>query len=334
MNKRRLLSGMQPSGNLTIGNYIGALKHWVDDQEEFDCFYCIVDLHGLTVPQDPKLLLERTREGIAVYIAAGLDPNKCTLFLQSHIHAHAELGWLMTCMTPLGWLNRMTQFKDKAAKQQQDSVGAGLLIYPSLMAADILLYQAYGVPVGDDQRQHLELTRDLAIRFNSAFGDTFTVPEAMIPKEGARIMGLDNPLKKMSKSESVEGHAIYLLDEPDKLKKKIMRAVTDSSAEIRFSAEDERAGVNNLLTIYQALTNESKEVIEERFIGKGYGDLKKGVLEVVDGAISPIRAKYKEITQAPDYINQILKNGAEKASVVAEKTLRLVKERLGLIVLD
>ncbi|MBZ0277299.1 MAG: tryptophan--tRNA ligase [Anaerolineae bacterium] len=330
-SKKRVLSGIQPSGNLTIGNYLGALRQWVAEQEAYTCYFCVVDLHAITLPQDPAALRQKTREVAALYIASGLDPEKVTIFVQSHIHAHSELNWILSCLTPLGWLYRMTQFKDKSAKQQQDSIGAGLLNYPTLMAADILLYQAHAVPVGDDQRQHLEYTRDLAQRFNSMFGETFVIPEAMIPKEGARIMGLDTPLAKMSKSEDSEYHAVYLLDPPNKMKKKIMRAVTDSGSDISFNDDPARAGVNNLLTIYQAITGETKEAIESHFAGKGYGDLKKGVAEVVVGRFEPLQAEYNRIVGESGYLDDILAQGAERASVVAEKTLAQVKERVGFL---
>lgn len=331
MNKQRVLSGIQPSGNLTIGNYLGALRQWVAEQDAYDCYFCIVDLHAITVPQDPTALRAKTREVAALYLAAGLDPERVTIFVQSHVPAHAELSWLLTCLTPLGWLYRMTQFKDKAAKQQQDSVGAGLLNYPVLMAADILLYQAHAVPVGDDQRQHLEFTRDLAQRFNSIYGDTFTIPQAMIPKAGARIMGLDNPNAKMSKSEASDYHAIYLLDAPNVVKKKVMRAVTDSYGEIRFSSEEDRAGVNNLLTIYQALSGETNQVIEAHFAGKGYGDLKKAVVEQVNNRLQPLQDTYQRLMNETGYLDHILAEGATRAETVAIKTLQTVKERMGFV---
>ena len=317
--KPRVLSGIQPSGNLTIGNYLGALKQWVEVQRDYDCFYCVVDLHAITVAQDPVELRQKTRESAAMYIAAGIDPEVSTIFVQSHIPAHSELAWMMTCMAPLGWLQRMTQFKDKAAKQNQDSIGAGLLSYPSLMAADILLYHANLVPVGDDQRQHLEFTRDLAQRFNHLYGETFTLPEVMTPKAGARVMGLDNPTAKMSKSDDSENHAVYLLDDLSRARKKIMRAVTDSFREIRFSDERERAGVNNLLTIYQAISNDSREAIEQDFADKGYGDLKKAVAESVVSTLEPLQARYNELMNEAGYLDSVLKLGREKASAVAEQ---------------
>ncbi|MEQ8677974.1 MAG: tryptophan--tRNA ligase [Aggregatilineales bacterium] len=331
IEKKRVLSGIQPSGNLTIGNYLGALRQWVAEQETFDCYFCVVDLHAITVQQDPIMLRQKTKEVAALYIASGLDPEKVTIFIQSHVSAHSELAWLLTCLTPLGWLNRMTQFKDKSGKQQQESISSGLLNYPTLMAADILLYQANAVPVGDDQRQHLEYTRDIAQRFNHVYGDTFTIPEAMIPKAGARIMGLDVPTSKMSKSEESEYHAIYLLDPPNRVKKKIMRAVTDSHGEVRFSNEPERAGVNNLLTIYQTLTNLSESEIETEFAGKGYGDLKKAVVGEVNGFLQPLQAKYRELIDDDSYLNLILYHGAERAREVANTTLQLSKERIGFI---
>jgi tryptophanyl-tRNA synthetase len=332
MSKKRIFSGIKPSGDFTIGNYIGAIRQWVEEQDEYDCFYCIVDMHAITVPQDPRQLHKQTLELLAIYLAAGLDPSKVTLFIQSHVSAHAELGWILNCMSPLGWLNRMTQYKDKVAKKQEDSIGSGLLTYPTLMAADILLYQTHVVPVGDDQRQHLEFTRDLAQRFNSAFGETFILPETLTPKAGARIMGLDNPLVKMSKSETSDFHAIYLLDTPDKLKKKIMRSVTDSYGEIKFSDDDDRAGVNNLLTIYQSLTFQTREEIEAHFAGKGYGDLKKGVLEQVELCLSPLQARYNEIIGDQAYLNGVLQQGAERAREVANQTLKLARERIGFVV--
>lgn len=329
--KKRIFSGIQPSGNLTIGNYLGAIKQWVSDQEEHDAIFCVVDMHALTVPQTPAQLLERTREVAALYIASGIDPEKVVIFVQSHVFAHVELGWILTCLSPLGWLNRMTQFKDKAAKQQQDSVGAGLLTYPALMAADILLYQTHYVPVGDDQKQHIEFTRDIAQRFNAIYGETFVLPEITLPKAGARVMGLDNPLAKMSKSDPSEYHAVYMLDKPDVIKKKVMRSVTDSYAEIKFSKEEDRAGVNNLLTIYQALTGEAQETIEAYFSGKGYGDLKKAVLEQLVTALEPIQERYRQLTDDPTYLDAILKRGAERANAIAQKTLYNVRERLGLV---
>lgn len=330
-NRPRVLSGIQPSGNLTIGNYLGALKQWVIQQHNYDSFFCVVDLHAITVHQDPEELRQKTREVAALYLASGIDPEISTIFVQSHIPAHAELAWMLTCLAPLGWLNRMTQFKDKSAKQSQESIGAGLLNYPSLMAADILLYQANAVPVGDDQRQHLEFTRDLAQRFNHLFGETFVVPEVMIPEAGARIMGLDEPTSKMSKSNESEYHAIFLLDEKSALKKKIMRSVTDSFRKIKFSSDPERAGVNNLLTIYQAITGETSEAIELHFADKGYGDLKKAVLNSVTELLEPLQDEYNRLMNEAGYLDSILKVGAEKASDVANDTIKKAKENMGFL---
>ncbi len=330
--KKRILSGIQPSGRLTIGNYLGALRQWVVEQDEYECFYCIVDMHAITLPHNPAVLRETTRQAAAIYLAAGIDPDKSAVFVQSHVSAHAELAWILTTQTPLGWLYRMTQFKDKSAKlQEQDSIPTGLLSYPVLMAADILLYHAAAVPVGDDQRQHIEITRDIAQRFNHLYGETFTVPDAMIPKEGARIMGLDNPLAKMSKSNDAELHAVFILDTPDAIKRKIMRATTDSGREIRFSAEPERAGVNNLLTIYQAYNGRSREAIEAEFAGKGYGDLKKAVVAEVIDRMAPLQERYHRLMNEPGYLDGILAGGAERARAVADVTLKEAKERIGFL---
>jgi tryptophanyl-tRNA synthetase len=329
----RVLSGVQPSGSgrLHIGNYIGALKQWVKVQHEYESFFCVVDLHAITIQQDPAELCAGTREVAALYLASGIDPKVSTVFVQSHIPAHSELSWILGCYAPVGWLYRMTQFKDKAAKQQAESVGTGLLTYPVLMAADILLYHADAVPVGEDQRQHLELTRDLAQRFNHLYGDTFTIPEAMIPVSGKRVMGLDNPTAKMSKSEDSEYHAVFLLDSPDKIRKKIMRSVTDSGKEIRFSEAPEKAGVNNLLSIYQAFTDESNEAIENHFAGKGYGDLKKAVAEATVEGLRPIQERYRELTSDGGYIDEVLAEGAARAAQIANATLDTVRERVGFL---
>lgn len=327
----RIFSGIQPTGQLHIGNYLGALKQWAQLQSKYDNFYCIVDMHAITVPQDPQDLRESTRRNAALYLASGLDPKYCTIFVQSHVAAHAELGWILNCLTPLGWLNRMHQFKDKSAKMQAESISAGLYTYPTLMAADILLYQTDLVPVGDDQKQHVELTRDLAQRFNSMFGETFTLPDAMIPVSGARIMGLDTPNAKMSKSATAEGHAVTLLDSPDVIRKKLMRATTDSFREIRFSTDPERAGVNNLLTIYQAFTDETREAIEASFEGKGYGDLKKAVAEAIAEGLTPLQLRYNELVKEGGSIDELLAKSAERAAEVAAQTLDLVRDRVGFI---
>jgi len=330
-NKPRVLSGIQPSGNLTIGNYLGALKQWVEVQHDYDCFYCVVDLHAITASQDPQALRQKTRESAAMYIAAGIDPEVSTIFVQSHVPAHSELAWMLTCMAPLGWLQRMTQFKDKSAKQAQESIGAGLLNYPSLMAADILLYHADLVPVGDDQNQHLEFTRDLAQRFNHLYGETFTLPSVMNPQAGARIMGLDIPTAKMSKSEASENHAVFLLDDLSRARKKIMRAVTDSHRDIRFSDQAERAGVNNLLTIYQAIAGESNEEIEARFAGQGYGDLKRAVADSVVSTLEPLQERYYQLMNEAGYLDSVLRLGREKAGAIAEATLKLAQDRMGFL---
>ncbi|MCC7447665.1 MAG: tryptophan--tRNA ligase [Anaerolineae bacterium] len=329
--KPRVLSGIQPSGNLTIGNYLGALKQWVQVQRDYDSFFCVVDLHAITVQQDPATLCAKTREVAAIYLACGIDPKFSTIFVQSHVPAHSELAWILGCFTPLGWLYRMTQFKDKSAKQEGESVSTGLLFYPVLMAADILIYHANAVPVGDDQRQHIELTRDLAQRFNAMYGDTFTIPDAMIPLSAARVMGLDTPTAKMSKSEASEYHAVYILDKPDKIKKKIMRAVTDSGSEIRFSNDPEKAGVNNLLSIYQGFTGESNEAVENRFAGQGYGTLKKAVVEAVTEGLRPVQERYQQITSEAGYIDNVLAEGAERAAKIANATVDTVRERVGFL---
>jgi len=329
--RKRILSGVQPSGSLTIGNYLGALKQWVAIYRDYDSYFCVVDLHAITVPQDPIALREATRRNAALYIACGIDPAHATVFVQSHVPAHVELGWILTCLSSMGALSRMTQFKDKSAKQEAGSVGVGLFVYPALMAADILLYQTHVVPVGDDQKQHLELTRDLAQRFNYTYGETFIVPEVMIPPTGARIMGLDDPLHKMSKSDGGEFHAINLLDPPAVIKKKLMRAVTDSGSGILFSDNPDKAGVNNLLVIYEGFSGESRASIEAHFAGKGYGDLKKAVVEVVTAGLQPIQAKYAELRQSDAEIDALLIRGAERASQVANGTLATVRERVGLL---
>ena len=329
--KQRVLSGIQPSGQLTLGNYLGALRHWVRVSNEFDCYFTIVDLHAITLPQDPAELRAGTREITALYLAAGIDPQRSVVFAQSHVLAHSELAWLLTCVTPLGWLYRMTQFKDKAGKEQLESVGAGLLNYPVLMAGDILLYQAHAVPVGEDQRQHLEFTRDLAQRFNHLFGETFRIPTFFPTKAGAKIMGLDDPTKKMSKSEESEYHALFLLDTPDQVWQKIKRAVTDNFREIRFGEERERAGVNNLLTIYRAITDTEAAEVESHFAGKGYGDLKRDVASALNEAFAPLQARYRELIADEAYIDEVLRDGAERASAVADVTLADVKERMGFL---
>ena len=324
--KPRVLSGVQPSGNLHIGNYLGALKNWVRIQYGYESIFCIVDLHAITVYQAPDALRAKIRELTGLFLAAGIDPKHSAIVAQSTVHGHAELCWLLTCVTPIGWLYRMTQFKAKS--EGQEVIGDGLLQYPVLMAADILLYQAHVVPVGDDQRQHLELTRDIAQRFNSLYGDTFVVPETRLPTVGARIMGLDDPEKKMSKSEEGAGHAIGLLDEPSQIKKKIMRATTDSNPEVNF--ETMGPGVANLLSIYQAFTESSEDHMRNTFAGLRYGDLKKKVLEAVVGSLEPLQQRYREITADPAYIDGILAEGCERVSPIANSTVNLAKSRMGI----
>ncbi|MBI4302750.1 MAG: tryptophan--tRNA ligase [Chloroflexi bacterium] len=327
MVKKRIFSGIQPTGSIHIGNYVGAIKQWVDMQYEFDSIFCVVDLHAITVPQEPKVLRSQIRELAALLIAAGIDPKISSAFIQSHIHEHAELTWILNCFIPMGWLRRMTQFKEKSQKEKA-LVNVGLFDYPALMAADILLYETDIVPVGEDQVQHLELTRDVAQRFNSIYGDTFKLPEAVIPKSGARIMGLDDPTKKMSKSEANPGHAINLLDSPDDIRSKIMRATTDSLREIRF--DEARPGVTNLLTIYETFTKTDRAEIETHFQGKGYADLKRELAEVVIEGLRPLQTRYRELTADPKHIDSLLAEGAARIRPTAAKTLALVKEKVGL----
>jgi len=328
-HKPRVFSGIQPSGNLHIGNYLGAIQQWVAGQGQKTNFICIVDLHAITVPQNPADLRRQTRELAALLLACGIDPQQTTLFVQSHVRAHAECSWVFSCITPLGWLERMTQYKAKA--QKQESVMTGLLTYPVLMAADILLYDADEVPVGEDQKQHIELTRDLAQRFNYLFGETFVIPKPVIRESGARIMGLDDPTVKMSKSETTRGHAIRIIDDPDEIRWAIKRAVTDSFNEIRFSDEPERAGVNNLLQIYELLTGRSRPEIEAHFAGKGYGVLKRELAEVVIEALRPIRERYYQLMDDPAELDRILAIGAEQACAVAEPKMTLILERVGFV---
>ena len=331
MAKPNLLSGMQPSASsLHLGNYLGALKQWVAMQESHNAFYVIVDLHAITVPQDPKELLENTRRTAAQYIAAGLDPNKATLFVQSHVPAHAQLAWVLNCITGFGEASRMTQFKDKSQKGGQDISSVGLFTYPILQAADILLYQPKSVPVGEDQRQHLELTRDLAMRFNSRFGETFEVPQAHILKETAKIFDLQEPTAKMSKSALDPKGLINLMDEPATITKKLKSAVTDTDGEIRFDREA-KPGVSNLLGIFSAVTGRTVESIESEFAGKGYGDLKGAVAEAVIAVTEPIRARTTELMEDRSELDKLLAIGAQKASGVAEQTLADVYSKLGFI---
>lgn len=330
--KKRVFSGIQPSGNLHLGNYLGAIQHWVEAQKTRENFICVVDLHAITVYQDPTRLAHQTRQLMALLIACGIDPERSTLFVQSHARAHAEGAWILNCVTPLGWLERMTQFKAKAARQE--SVLTGLLTYPVLQAADILLYDADEVPVGEDQKQHVELARDIAQRFNHLYGETFVVPEAVIPPAGARIMGLDDPAEKMSKSGShARGHAIRLVDSDDEIRRTIKRAVTDSGTEIEFSDAPEKAGVNNLLTIYQSVTRKTPEAVLDDFAdARGYGDLKSRVAEVVVELIGPIRTRYEELMGDPAELDRLMEIGADRARAVSEPKIVEVKKKVGLIV--
>ncbi len=324
--KPRVFSGIQPTGSLHIGNYLGALKNWVKMQHDYECVFCIVDLHAITLYQDPAELRRKIRQTAAIFLAAGIDPKLSAVMVQSTVAAHAELCWLLTCATPLGWLERMTQYKDKAAKQE--SVPDGLLQYPVLMAADILLYQAKAVPVGDDQSQHVELTRDIAQRFNSLYGETFVVPETKLPMVGARVMGLDDPTRKMSKSETNPGHAIGLLDEPGVIRKKIMRATTDSNPAVDFQTMG--PGVENLLAIHQAFTGWTDQQMKDHFNGLRYGDLKKTVAEAVVAGLEPLQQRYREITADPAYLSSVLRDAAERVSPIANATVHTVKERMGI----
>ena len=324
--KARVFSGVQPSGNLHIGNYLGALGNWVKMQHDYESIFCIVDLHAVTVYQPPEELRAKIEEIAALFLAAGIDPKHSSIMVQSAVPAHAELAWMLTCVTPVGWLERMTQYKAKAAAQQ--TIGDGLLQYPVLMAADILLYQAAIVPVGEDQAQHLELTRDIAQRFNSLYGETFVVPQTSLPSVGARIMGLDDPTAKMSKSVTGAGHAVGLLDPPDKIRKTIMRATTDSNPAVDFGSLG--PGVENLLSIHQAFSGWANDAIRSHFAGMRYGDLKKQVAEMVISHLEPFQQRYREITSDAGYVARVLREGAERVAPIANSTVELVKSRMGL----
>jgi tryptophanyl-tRNA synthetase len=322
---KRIFSGAQPTGNVHLGNYLGALKNWVALQREYESFFCIVNLHAITVSHDPKLLAESTRNLTRIYLAVGIDPQVSTIFIQSDVPEHAELTWVLNCVVRVGELERMTQYKEKA-KRQGENVTAGLLDYPVLMAADILLYQTDLVPVGHDQKQHLELTRDLAIRFNRDYGETFRVPDAYIPKVGAKIQSLSNPLKKMSKSDDDPNSRIMLMDDADTVQRKFKRAVTDSGTEIRF--DESRPAINNLLEIYHLMTGKSQSEIEQHFAGKGYAQLKKDLADATIEFLGPIQQRVREITD--DQLNEILEQGRQKASRIAHTTLTEVFERIGI----
>ncbi len=322
---KRIFSGAQPTGNVHLGNYLGALRNWVALQHEYESFFCIVNLHAITIQQDPSLLAQKTRELARLYLAVGIDPNVSTVFVQSDVVEHAELTWILNCSARMSELERMTQFKDKA-KKQQENVSVGLFDYPVLMAADILLYQTDLVPVGEDQKQHLELTRDLAIRFNRDYGDTFKVPEPFIPKIGARIMSLSDPTRKMSKSDDDPGGCVMLLDDADSVQRKFKRAVTDSGTEIRFDAS--RPAITNLLTIYQLLTGKSPEEIEEHFSGKGYAQLKRDLADATIEFLKPLQERTIGISD--DELNSLLAKGRDKAEAIARATMKQVKTKLGL----
>lgn len=321
-----LFSGMQATGTLTLGNYLGALNNWVTLSDEYECFYSVVDMHSITIRQNPAELRKRARNLLTLYIAAGLDPEKNCIYYQSHVSAHAELAWILNCFTYMGELNRMTQFKDKAAKHA-DNINAGLFTYPVLMAADILLFQSDVVPVGVDQMQHLEITRDIAERFNNIYGDVFTIPEAYIGKVGAKIQSLQDPSKKMSKSDENPNASIYLTDDPDTIIRKFKRAVTDSEACIRYC--DEQPGIKNLITIYSACTGKTPDEVVAEFDGKGYGEFKLAVGEAVASVLKPIQDKQADLLKNKDYVDQIIKTNAEKANYVAMKTLRKVQKKVG-----
>lgn len=329
MSKKIILSGIQATGKLTLGNYLGAIDNWVKMQEEYDCYYMIANLHSLTVRNNPEELKNNTLKILAIYIAAGLDPEKNTIFIQSQVKEHAELGWILDCYTYMGELSRMTQFKDKSAKHA-DNINAGLFTYPALMAADILLYQADLVPVGEDQRQHLEITRDLAERFNKLYGKTFVVPDAYVRKSSARIMGLQDPTSKMSKSATNLNDVIFLEDEPEVILKKFKKAVTDSENKVKFDPEN-KPGVSNLMQIYSSITGKTMEEIETEFNQRGYGDFKMTVANSVIDKLKPIQDKYKEILENKEYLEQIYTTGAENARKLASKTLENVKNKIGIL---
>jgi tryptophanyl-tRNA synthetase len=328
----RIFSGMQPTGMLHIGNYLGALRNWVELQADYDCVYCVVDLHAITLRQPRKQLTQATYDVANLFLASGIDPQRSIVMVQSHVPYHAELAWILNTITYMGELRRMTQYKDKSAGVEGESIGVGLFDYPVLQAADILLYQANAVPVGEDQRQHIELTRDLAERFNNAFGKAFTVPEPLIWSAGGRVMGLDDPLKKMSKSAGSDANYISLTDPPDVIRRKIKRAVTDSGAEVR--AGDDKPALTNLLTIYHMFSGEPVDVIEARYEGHGYAQFKQDLGEVVVTALEPLQQRLAELAADKAYTHAVLREGAERAEAVAERTMRRVRDRVGLIPRD
>lgn len=328
--RKRIYSAIQPSGQLTLGNYLGALRNFPKLQNDYDCVYCIANMHSLTVRQDPAELRERIYSLLSLYLACGLDPEKNVLYLQSHVHEHAELAWILNCYTYNGELSRMTQFKDKSLKHA-DNINAGLFTYPVLMAADILLYQSDFVPIGQDQKQHLELSRDIADRFNKLYGQTFVVPAPLISKQGARIMSLQEPSKKMSKSDTNTSNFVLLTEAPEAIMKKFKKAVTDSEAEVRYD-EENKPGVSNLINIYGAVTDKSVSDVEKEFEGARYGDFKMAVGQAVIDALTPIREKYEQLMNDKAYLNSVLKNGREKASEIASTTLSDVYEKVGFVV--
>lgn len=329
-DKKIIFSGAQPTSNLTLGNYLGAIKNWVELQEQYFCYFAVMNMHSLTVRQDPEKLRKRILELVALYLACGIDPQKSTLFIQSDVHAHAELAWILNCFTYNGELSRMTQFKDKS-KKNADNINAGLFTYPVLMAADILLYHTDLVPVGKDQMQHIEIARDIAERFNGIYGDIFTIPEGYLPKAGAKIMSLADPAKKMSKSDDNVNATIFLTDTPDMIMKKFKKAVTDSESLVKYS--EEKPGVMNLMNILSAITGESFDSIEKRFDGRGYGDFKKEVAETVIEYLRPMQDKYNDYLNHEDYLMQICRDGAIKASVVADQMVKTVYDKVGFVTL-
>lgn len=329
MDKKIILSGIQSTGRLHLGNYLGAIDNWVKMQEEYNCYYMIANLHSLTIRNNPEELKNNTKKIIALYVAAGLDPEKNTIFIQSQVKEHAELAWILNCYTYMGELSRMTQFKDKSAKHA-DNINAGLFTYPVLMAADILLYKADLVPVGEDQKQHLEITRDIAERFNKIYGETFVMPEGYIRKSTARIMGLQDPTSKMSKSSTNANDVIFLDDEPEVIRKKFKKAVTDSENIVRFDPEN-KPGISNLMCIYGAITGKNEKEIEEEFSGLGYGAFKTAVGEKVVEKLKPVQEKYKKLLENPKYLEEIYTKGAEKARELAAKTLEEVKNKIGIL---
>ncbi len=326
--KKRVFSGIKPSGSPQLGNYLGAIRRWAAEQDRYDNIFCIVDLHAITVAIDPAELRQNNRELAGLLLASGIDPARSILFQQSHVHEHSELAWLLNCYIPMGWMQRMTQYKEKVQKMKAEQVSVGLFDYPALMAADILLYDTHAVPVGDDQKQHVELARDVAQRFNSLYGETFVVPEPVLAEVGARIMGLQDPTAKMSKSDGNEGQSVGMLDGPDVIRRKIMRATTDSQRDIVF--DESRPGIFNLLTIYQTVTGETQQAIEGKFAGKGYGDFKKELAELVVECLRPVQERYAEITADPGYLDDILKTGADRAQPIAAATLDRVRRTIGL----